>query len=260
MEIDDSIVQAYLRGDPTEAYHDSWIYCSFGRGQLFEKPDPQKCGWVADLCAKLQQQILDYVPRNDSVVRSLFPNFDAVARDYTIMLVVGFPDPYDAMVVENAGREYMVFDLVQFGPESLDEEYSCHRVLTHELIHICLHRIFPKPTQLTYVGELDYTAFDEGFAHALTYPDDWESFQFDDFLVGKYEAAKERLAHALRETVAAKQHEYLISSDTGDYWDKYASMSGKLFLINNKERIQDILQGGWKGFAHRILNDHRVLK
>ena len=255
MKIDDSIVQSYVNGISPETYKDCWIYSAFGRGCLFEDPDPGNREWVSKLCSKLKNQILNYVPRNEHLVRNLFPDFDTVARDYSIMLVVGFPDPYDAMVIEHDGKEYMVFDLIQFGADSLDEEYSCHRVLTHELIHMCLNRKYPKPVGLSYVDELNYTTFDEGFAHALTYPEDIAAFKFDDFLSEKYKHSKMQLQNALRETDTAKQKQYLISADAGDYWDKYASISGKLFLLNNLESIKDILLSGWGGFSERIMND-----
>ena len=89
----------------------------------------------------------------------------------------------------------------------------------------------------------------------ITYPDDWKNFQFDGFLTGQYEIATERLSRALREIDAAKQHEYIIEADTGNYWEKYASISGKLYLLKNRSKIAEILQSGWTGFASRIVND-----
>ena len=255
MTIDDSIVQRYLHGEATESYSGCWIYCALGGGRRFEEPDPANRGWVSLLCAKLRDQIPNYVPRNESVVRSLIPEFESIAREYTIMLVVGFPDPYDAMVLEHDGKEYLVFDLVQFGSESLSDEYSCHRVLTHELIHMCLHRMFPIPKDPSYIEELDYTTFNEGFAHALPYSDDWASFELNGFMREKYNESRRKLSGALQETDAARQKECRLSADEGDYWDKYASIGGKLYLLRHKEDIAQILRSGWRGFASDVVND-----
>ena len=149
MNIDDSIVQKYLAGEKPETYNNCWIYGAFDEGYLFEDPDPQNREWVSLLCQKLKKQIENYLPRNELTVKSLFSEFDEVVYAYTVMLVVGFPDPYDAMALEHNGNAYTIFDLIQFGADSLEETYSCHRVLTHELIHLCLYRKYPKPVGLT---------------------------------------------------------------------------------------------------------------
>lgn len=255
MKLDDSIVQSYMNGANPETYKDCWIYRAFGRGNLFETPNPENCEWVSRLYVKLKNQIASYIPRNEQAVKKLFPDFDDIADNYTIMLVVGFPDPYDAMVMEHDGKEYMVFDLIQFGTDSLDEEYSCHKVLTHELIHMCLHRKHPKPAGLSYTDELNYIAFDEGFAHALTFPEDITAFHFNDDLNEKYLTVKRKLQEAYGETNPALQKESLISADTGGYWDKFASISGKLFLLKNKDKLEDIYLSGWPGFAEMIIKE-----
>ena len=106
---------------------------------------------------------------------------------------------------------------------------------------------------MSYIDDLNYTAFDEGFAHALTYPEDIDSFQFDEFLQEKYYAAKEKFKQAITETDPLKMKEYSISADTGDYWDKFASISGKLYLLKHLDNIFELYQSGWFDFAHKIL-------
>jgi hypothetical protein len=253
MRIDDSIVQKFLSGQEPISYSDCWIYSALGRSYVFETPKPSDRDWVSQLCEKLKNQILYFLPRNIKLVKQLFPSFDDVTKEYTIMLVVGFPDPYDAMVLEHDGKEYMVFDLIQFGKDSLDADYSCYRVLTHELIHICLHQKYPCIQNMSYIDDLNYTAFDEGFAHALTYAEDIDSFQFDEFLQGKYDVAKEKLKQAITETDPLKMKEYSMSADTGDYWDKFASISGKLYLLKHLDTIIELYQSGWCDFSNKIL-------
>lgn len=253
MIIDDRIVKDYLNGNHIESYKDCWIFNCFEKHTVFEMPDSMHTEWVSKLYDKLKEQILNFKPRNSEAVKMLFPDFDKIASGYTIMLVVGFPDPYDAMVLEHNGKEYMVFDLIQFGKDSLNEDYSCHRVLTHELIHMCLHKYYPVPNNPSYIDYLNYTAFDEGFAHALSYPEDISSFIFDDFLERKFLGAKETLKSTIKEVDQTKQAEYSQSADTGDYWDKFASVSGKLFILKNLNTIQEIYHNGWSDFASRII-------
>ena len=85
---------------------------------------------------KLTDQIVNYIPRNRATIQSLFSDFQYVMKDFTIIPVVGLPDPYDAMFLEHEGKFYIVFDLILFTEGLLNEDYSCRHVLTHELMHI----------------------------------------------------------------------------------------------------------------------------
>ena len=248
MIIDDKIVQQYLSGQSSDSYKDNWIFHCFDH-PVFEEPNYKHYEWIAKLHKKLIGQISAYKPRNYDLVKKVFADFDSIAASFTVMLVVGFADPYDAMVLEHTGKEYMVFDLIQFGQECLGENYSCHRVLTHELLHMCLHRKFPRLDALSYVESLRYKAFDEGFAHGLTYPENISGFVFDDFLQDKYDIAAERIKRSLLETNPEKQQAYLASADTGDYWEKFASIYGKLYILKNLSTICEIYKNGWNSFA-----------
>jgi len=232
MKIEDDINKKYISGGTLDVYKDFWIYNCFGDKTIFESPDNKHRQWVSKLYDKLKEQIVDFKPRNSEIVNRLFPNFEEISANYTIMLVVGFPSPYDAMVLEHKGQEFMVFDLIQFGKESLENAYSCHKVLTHELIHLCLHQYYPVPSNPSYLEGLHYKAFDEGFAHALSYPSDLKTFTFDDDLIDHYNKAKKAkntLNKAMKETKLVEQSLYNRLSNTGDYWDKFAAISGKLY-------------------------------
>lgn len=256
MIIDDSIVQSYLSGSSSETYQNHWIYSASDRGYLFEAPDFSDRDWVSALCQKIKNEIQAYTPRNAQTVKTLFPDFDERSAHYTVMLVVGLPDPYDAMILEHDGKEYMIFDLIRFGRGALEEENSSHGLLTHELIHMCLHEKYPMPSELSYIAKLDYITFDEGFAHALPFPSAFEAFRFDDELTQKYKAAQLKLQAARGETDAAAQEQQLILADTGKYWDKFGAISGKLYLLKHKHRIFDLYQAGWRGFSAKIADDN----
>ena len=252
MKTDDHIVLRYLRGQGLDEEKDCWIF-KWENKNVFEYPDEIHRQWVSKLHYKLTEQVKNYVPRNLKTVQLLFPDFENIMKKFNIMFVVGFPDPYDAMVLERNGKSFVVFDLIQFGKETLSEEYSCHRVLTHELIHICLHNRYPSPENPSYLEDLSYKAFDEGFAHALTFADNITQFQFDKFLEEKFRDAREMMRRALVESDTAKQEEFRKRVDTGNYWDKFASICGKLYLLKHKDRLCDIYSNGWRNFAEKIV-------
>lgn len=255
MIVDAHIVKDYIAGKNLNRYKDFWIYNCFGNSPLFETPDFKNREWVSKLYEKISKQIKHFIPRNGETVRRLFPRFDRISTDYTIMLVVGFPDPYDAMVLERDGKAYMVFDLIQFCEDALNENYSCHRVLTHELIHLCLMEDYPIPHKMSYIEDLNYTAFNEGFAHALSYPEDISKFVFDGFLDKKFETAKCTLRAALAETDKSKQVAYSRNADTGNYWDKFAAIAGQLYILKHIDDIECIYRNGWNDFTEKILTE-----
>lgn len=130
-------------------------------------------------------------------------------------------------------------------------EGEVHTML--KLIHICLHQKYPCIKNMSYIDELNYIAFDKSFAHALSYSEDIFSFQLDEFLHEKYNAAKEKLKQAITETNPLKMEQYRISADTGDYWDKFASISGKLYLLQHLDNLFELYQSGWRDFSIKIL-------
>ncbi len=257
MVIDDTIVRAYLAGaDPAE-YAGSWVFSALGRGDVFAPPDPAHRAWVAQLSRKLQAQISAFAVRNEGHVRALFPEFGRLAAEFTVMLAVGFPDPYDAMMLTaQDGRPRVVFDLIRFGQAALREGYSCHGVLTHELLHIALHERFPEPEAAAYEERLDYIVFDEGFAHALSYREGLAGFTMDDQLRARYASARAALARALAESDPARQEACLERADTSpDFWAKFGSISGMCYVLAHEAQMPALLKAGYRGFARKVLAD-----
>jgi hypothetical protein len=178
--------------------------------------------------------------------------------NYPLLLSVGCPDPYDAMVMLHEGQQYVVFDLAQFVPHVRElyeqgEAYDFRRILTHELLHVCIRNRYPHPKNMSYNERIDYIAFNEGFAHALAYQEDMMLSKFDKILQNKFKKAKQTLSDAIMETDSTKQDKYIHKADIGNYWEKFCSIAGKLYLLKNKENISEIYRLGWKGFAKKIL-------
>lgn len=255
MIIDAHILTDYIEGKDLSRYQDDWIYNCFGSQSVFEVPDLKNREWVAKLYVKIRNQIENFTPSNQKIVRRIFTQFDRIAGNYTLIMAVGFPAPYDAMVMEHNGKAYMVFDLIQFREDSLREDYSCHGILTHELIHLCLREDYPEAKEMSYIEDLNYTAFNEGFAHALSYRENIDDLVFDGNLEEKFNTAKQTLRAALEETDEQKQKMYSRMADTGNYWDKFASIAGMLYLLRHVDDMERIYQEGWHNFAARILEE-----
>lgn len=71
----------------------------------------------------------------------------------------------------------------------------------------------------------------------------------------KFKAAKDVLRAAVAETDPEKQAFYSKTADGGMYWDKFAPIAGKLYLLRHISELERIYQGGWRNFAAQILND-----
>lgn len=114
MVLNDSIVWRYLNGGSLDTVRDSWIFKGLGSGNAFEYPVPTNRRRVKRLYEKLDQQILDFQPRSRELVLKLFPDFSQAMDGCTIMLVAGFPDSYDAMVLAHERKVCDIrFDFVR---------------------------------------------------------------------------------------------------------------------------------------------------
>lgn len=71
----------------------------------------------------------------------------------------------------------------------------------------------------------------------------------------KFKMAKNTLRAALAETDTQKQKIYRRMADTGEYWDKFASIAGKLYLLQHIDDMECIYQEGWHDFTARILDE-----
>lgn len=124
---------------------------------------------------RFAQEIGAYEPRDRAAIEAVFPCFDEAARDLTVILAVGFCAPYQAMMLERAnGEPVMVLDLIRFGERALEPGFGCGRMLTHELIHVCLHHRRIRNRRAPRIARRWTIAFDEGFAHAFSYAEDMD--------------------------------------------------------------------------------------
>jgi len=131
-----------------------------------------------------------------------------------VLLVVGCPDPYDAMVRNYENKQYVVLDLIQFTKYvdlGYDVEQIIKQLITHEIAHICIHKKYPVPTSQNYQELLKHITFDEGFAHILSFSDNIETYDFTSIVDNHFKKAFLELQKAMKETDLNEQKNYLNS-------------------------------------------------
>lgn len=252
MLIDKDIVLKYLNSEDEEDISDHWIFNHIQEGEyLFEKPSAEKKNDIRKLLLNIESGLLDFIPLNEKIYSSLYPNWREVLKDVNVILVVGCPNPYDAMVREYKKKEYIIFDLIRFNEYKdlgYDIDFVIRQLITHELSHLCLHKKYPPFDYNSFKEKLKYIVFDEGFAHILAFKEDLENYDFSKIIKDHYEDSVSKLNEALKEKDMNKQKKLIIESNSGKYWDKFGAVAGKLFLVDNIKNINELYNRGPKNF------------
>lgn len=247
MQIDTFIVEAYLQG--RQDYNSHWLFSNItGDGEYaFDKPDPAYREKIGRVLKATQDALRNFKPYNPEIFSALFSSWRKLAEGVNIILSVGCPAPYDAMVREYEGKEYIIFDLIRLLGCQPDEGRFVsflRQMLTHEVSHICIHADYPVTAPSGYRERLGEIVFNEGFAHALAVLDGIGVYDFSSMIREHYQASLQKLKEALAETDPEKQKEYLRASNCGPYWDKFAAISGKLYILSHLDSIYEIYRGG----------------
>ncbi len=260
MFVDDSIVLQYLEDKNLDEVSNNWIFSNIEEDKyIFEKPDTAKKYEVKEILITFNKILSEFIPLNTKLYTDLFPEWTVITKDMNILLVVGCPSPYDAMIRKHEGKEYLIFDLIRFYDYKVrgyDIDTLIRQMLTHETAHLCLHTEYPVPVSENYLEQLKYITFDEGFAHLLAFKDNINCFDFSDIINRHYNEALIKLMAALSEEDEYKQKVLLEQANSGAYWDKYACICGKLFLADNLEHIKKIYKAGIDKFISSIISHY----
>ncbi len=269
MKINTETADAYLNRESLDRFSRSYIYVrqtDMGEKNIFRYPsdDENLHRIVLRIKNEIEDHAKTFVPCNVEIWDALFDtSWHDFIDEATLHLVVGCREPYDAFVVRDKNEKYhMVFDLVRFaqyvGAISLCE--AAQNLLTHELFHIMLGKRYPDietvQNQGAYTDKLDAIAFNEGFAHLVSY----ECREIgtvpynEEKLNDVYERAANKMLSALREKDSNKQKQYIEDADVGRFYDKYACMCGMIYLgkqwqTGGTPRIKQLFERGWRGFA-----------
>lgn len=269
MNIWDGMIRDYLAGRDLAGYREMWYFAdSFiareaGRN-VFEAP-----GGTAEDRQKVEmvyRELLDacgtFAPLNREAWDALFPGWAGTLAEVRLDLILGLPEPYDAvMTSDSAGVRHVLFDLYRWtkylGHGSLAG--AARNLLTHEMTHVLLHAAVPGLADAwdgDYPTALDAITFDEGFAHLLSYQGkeldgvDWDSPHLREVR----ERSVRTLGEALLCRDEAAQKDFLHTAQCGGYYDKFACMAGMLFLAEiwrqgGVNALAGRLSGGYHGFA-----------
>ena len=142
MKINDEIVRDYLVGKSIASYRSAWF---FQKGHPFT--EPSYSAGERERAAEVYRALLataeSFQPLNREVWDALFPGWPTALEDACVDLVVGFPQPYDAMAMrDEAGTYHIILDLlcwtVYLGKGDLQS--IARNLLTHELCHMLIGR------------------------------------------------------------------------------------------------------------------------
>lgn len=272
MLIDSSIAQAYIESSCVDAFRASWLFehtsVSSDLGRNAFTPPPEDLA-LRETVRKLERRICEaaahFVPVNRPIWDALFPDWEAVQP--TLDLIVGYPEPYDAVAAHSPdGQAHLIFDLIRWcNYAELDQLDSIIRnLLTHEITHLLIGHRYPAADaaleSTDYLRRLDAYTFHEGFAHLLSYQAteidcvDWHTPQLTEVAA----ASRAKLRLALTETDPDRQKQFLEEAVCGSYYEKFACMCGMLYLADRWETQGiDGLQSAfadYHGFAQRALS------
>lgn len=257
MKIEDSIIKAYLDKKPSSEYSNHWIFYNIiSEAHMFTEPCLKRAAEVKNCHGQLLKIYDNFTFRNADLVRKIFPDAPLILDNANVLHTVGLPWPYAALMRTHKGLDYIVFDLIHFSDNILKGTNISDMVsnlLSHELIHVLINAKYRGNSDFSYLDTIDFIAFHEGFAHLLSYEENIENCQPDKY-EARFALAKERLALALSETDPALQKQYLLESNTGDYWDKFAAISSMIYLMKHIGSLKEIYEAGWRGYAQSIVD------
>lgn len=258
MILEDEIIKKYLIKADYKEYSDHWVFYNIEKDRyLFKEPSYKNEILIQDIYKRIISFLKDFKPFNEEYFNLLFPNFKSILENTPVILTVGCPFPYDAMFREFNGRDYVIFDLIrfsQYAEKGYDLNIIIKILLTHEFTHKCIKEKYPLIKNASYLQKLNYIVFDEGFAHLLSYKDNIKSINFSsENYKDKFQKAKLMLIEAVKEKKEEEQKEWLKKADSGEYWEKFPSICGKLYLADNLSSLSSIYIKGWKYIISDII-------
>lgn len=267
MHIKTEIAKAYAAGKSVDCYQNEWFFHAddkYYKTPSYEEVHRQAVKRILD---QILAVVEEFSPLNRDIWDVLFPDWMEILGQVTVNLIVGYPAPIDACVMTNPqGNTEIILELGMWTryEENHDIKGLAHGLLTHELCHVCILANYqaPKSGPQHYCSQLDFIAFNEGFAHLLSYQNreleqtDWNSPQFAEYKKN----SKKRMEEALEETKEQEQAAFLEEADSGSYYGKFACMCGMFYLAScwnsgGVQALKDAWNRGYDDFAKRSIQE-----
>lgn len=233
MIINSEIISYFLENKHLKDYQNHWVYKQIVPGEYtFEEPVNVDYKQLTKLYNLVKKQITNFEPTNQFLWNQIFDGIE-IPESTTIYLIVGAPQPYDAMVREYNGERYIILDLIRIlsYTDDFDRLKSIvNDFLTHEIAHILIGSKYPYLESMSLEDTFIQMIFDEGIAHFISYKEDvlnvdWKSPDMKKH----YQNVVEKLRYYLNNRNEISE-QTLIEANSGTFWGKYASIGG-MFAI-----------------------------
>lgn len=150
MLVDDSIVLKYFSSEDANEISNHWVFRKIEEGKhLFEVPNVEERADINRILSDMRSILSEFRPLNENIYSTLYPEWKSIIAKMNILLVVGCLNPYDAMVREYDGNQYIIFDLIHlcnYKIQGYNIELVIKQLITHETSHLCLRKKYPVPS------------------------------------------------------------------------------------------------------------------
>lgn len=274
MKVNDLIAKEYWEGRKISGFSDMWYFTNSAvagdqNRNIFTEPsyDEEHREKVRGVCRDIQKVASNFIPTNIAIWDMIFPDWKNKLADIVVDLIVGFPQPYDATVErDKEGKHHVIFDVGLWTNyvDKCDIRNIVQNLITHELFHVLigLHisNIDEDIVSSDYITNLDANTFHEAFAHLVSFNAkeidtvDWHTEEFETVRKNSCE----RMRSALVETDDTARMKNLYDAVCGNYYEKFACMSGMLYLVMLWEKggipaLNECFHLGYHQFASRTL-------
>lgn len=271
MIIDTSLIEEYLDKKSAQGFKNHWIFNSIESGKyLFEEPDIREYDKINKTFKMLSESLIKFKPDNIDLWKEFFGSIH-IPDDIKVYIIVGSPEPYDAMCLkDDEGNYCVVLDLVRIGSYSNNTDKILNVIsslITHEAAHFVLLKTYKEPSsKASLYDKLAFLVFNEGIAHILGYCEgvlevDWYSKEMKE----RREKAYSTLLSKLNNPDNEDEAQILEKADSGRYFDKFGSIAGLFAIVDyynshNKDIscFGDIFRGGPKLLMQVIENNGKI--
>lgn len=150
-------------------------------------------------------------------------------RQFRIPVVItyGVPAPYDAWTAMYQGENAFFFNLSDWDADSIN--HFGLAVVKHEITHVLLAELLQKPDANNPIDVLNEMVINEGIAHFVGYPHERQILLTEK--TKELQKAEQILQTAKVKLGSSKTskidvEDLLQRGNTGQYWEKYASIAG----------------------------------